>query len=54
MGDYEDSKFTHLSVLFEFVMIVLDGASIIEVNCGSTSLALSDVSRLTSTVTKKL
>jgi|JI6StandDraft_1071083.scaffolds.fasta_scaffold03220_9 hypothetical protein len=54
VGDYEDNKFSGYSLLFEFVMVVVDGGSVIEINCGSTSLMLADVSRITSGVDRKL
>lgn len=54
VGDYEDSKFTSYSLLFEFVMTVIDGSSTIDINCGSASLMLGDVSRITSAVDRKL
>lgn len=54
VGDYEYDKFSSYSILFEFVLTILDGSSVIEVNCGSANIAISDVARLESAVDKKL
>jgi hypothetical protein len=54
IGDYDDSKFMSYSVLFEFVMTVLDGTSVIDINCGSANLVLNDISRINSAVDRKL
>lgn len=54
VGDYEYDRFSSYSILFEFVMTVVDGSSVIEVNCGSANIAVSELTRLDSAVDRRL
>ena len=40
--------------MFEFVISYLEAGSAVEINCGSTSLPIKEISRISSGVDKKL
>lgn len=54
IGDYSHDTFDQMVIMFEFNITYSEGNNLLEISCGSASLPIKEISRITSAAEKKL